>query len=64
MACTFSGTIGSMGRDGVRLWVDVFGKHVIFFDQPIDLEPVVEAVFVAGVMRARVRSFLNVGDVF
>ena len=53
-----------MGRDGVRLWVNVFGKHVIFFDQPIDLEPVVEAVFVAGVMRARVRSFLNVGDVF
>jgi hypothetical protein len=53
-----------MGRDGVRLGVDVFGKHVIFFDQPIHFEPVVETVFVAGVVRAGVRSFLNVGNLF
>jgi hypothetical protein len=57
-----------VGRDGVRFGVDVFGEEVIFFDQPVHLEPVVEAVFVAGIMRAGVWSFLNVfldvGDVF
>jgi hypothetical protein len=57
-----------MRRDGVRFGIDVFGEEVVFFDQPVHLEPVVEAVFVAGIMRAGVRSFLdvflNVGDVF
>jgi hypothetical protein len=57
-----------MRRDGVGFGIDVFGKHVIFFNQPIHLEPVVETVLVAGIMRAGVRSFLdvflNVGSVF
>lgn len=64
VACTFSGTFGSMRRDGVRFGIDVFGEEVVFFDQPVHLEPVVETVFVAGIMRAGVGSFLDVGNVF
>jgi hypothetical protein len=53
-----------MRRDGVRLGIDILGEEVIFFDQPVHLEPVVETVFVAGIMRAGVGSFLDVGNVF
>jgi hypothetical protein len=63
-ACTFSGVFWGMRRDGVRLGIDILGEEVIFFDQPVHLEPVVETVFVAGIMRAGVGSFLDVGNVF
>ncbi|MFZ0692154.1 MAG: hypothetical protein WAM68_20135 [Acidobacteriaceae bacterium] len=53
-----------MRGDGVRFRIDIFGEEVVLFDEPIDLKPMVETVFMAGVMRARVGSFLNVGDMF
>jgi hypothetical protein len=46
------------------LGVGVFGEYVIFFHQPINLKPVVQAVFVAGIVRVRVWLFLLVGDDF
>ena len=52
-----------MGACVATVWgsgSNVFGEEVVFFDQPVHLEPVVEAVFVAGIMRAGVRSFLDV----
>ncbi|MGB6157920.1 MAG: hypothetical protein WBH45_06540 [Acidobacteriaceae bacterium] len=64
MACTFSGMFRGMRGDGVRFRIDIFGEEVVLFDEPIDLKPMVETVFMAGVMRARVGSFLNVGDMF
>jgi hypothetical protein len=43
----------------VRFAVRILGKEVILFDQPVHLEPVVEAVLLAAVVRTGMRSFLN-----
>ena len=40
-----------MRGDGVRFGIDILGEQVVFLDQPIHLKPVVETVFMAGVMR-------------
>jgi hypothetical protein len=48
---------------GVRFMIRIFGKEVVLFHQPVDLQPVIEAVFIAAVVRTGVRSFLDVGSV-
>lgn len=48
----------------MRLGVSIFGEQILFFNQPVDLKPVVEAVFVAGVVRSGVGLFVDMGNVF
>jgi hypothetical protein len=48
------------GFDGVRLRIGILGEKIIFFDQPVDLEPMVQAVFLTGIIGKRVRPLPGV----
>jgi hypothetical protein len=50
------------GFDGVRLRIGILGEKIIFFDKPVDLEPMVQAVFLTGIIGKRVWPLLRVED--
>ena len=49
---------------GVRFGIGVFREHVVFFHQPVNLQPVIEAMFGSGIVRVRMWLFLHAGDDF
>jgi hypothetical protein len=48
----------------VRFVIRVLREQIVFLDQPVHLEPVVEAVLVTAVVRERMRFFLRLRSVF
>lgn len=61
---TFRGLPEGPGFDHARLAVGVPGEKVVFFDQPVDFQPMVQAVFLTGIVRYGVRLSLHVEDRF
>lgn len=52
-----------MTRRGMRFAVRILREEVVLLHQPVHLEPVVKAVFVAAIVGTGMRFFLNMGSV-